>query len=325
MVGITIFDMVEGQQLIEHALMNNKNGEFVIHFNDPNALFLQYMAKGLIDEALPLIPQLSLNYHAMIHTPEGLEPLIDILIKYNVTNHNLDILKKNYHQVLRQQGVSIEIWETVQLLQNLHPQQALDYLIAHNHMVNIFDEYHNKRILDYAKESMDDSVFVQYFSDPTHLLLQYVASGKKMQPPHSIDESLILYTTDGLYQIEGIPFGQGGWGDVHRAHYYKMQNGQVNKSDPLAIKVLSLGKATENEYNCLKDAYPQHFFEQFNQDNIAYLVMTLFSGVPLDSYLLNFSELLLSERYHIASELLAELMKIHQQQVTHHDAKPKNI
>ena len=142
-----------------------------------------------------------------------------------------------------------------------------------------------------------------------------------------VTDPTLLHTSTGFYKLNPIPIGKGGWGNVYEAEHYSLHQGKLVVSPKLAIKQMPEHQSSllEKEKVLFQKTYPEQHFELFTKDNHAYLAMPLFAGVPLDKYLLQQGSLSLQERQRMGIELLADLNHIHQNGVTHHDIKPKNI
>ena len=143
-----------------------------------------------------------------------------------------------------------------------------------------------------------------------------------------ITDPTVLRTATGFYKLNPTAIGKGGWGSVYAAKHYSLdQDGSLIVSPPLAIKKMSGAHAAtilDKERLLFNSAHSDKFFERFTKDGQEYLAMPLFSGVPLDKYLLSHNELTLKERQLMAVELFTDLTRIHENDVTHHDIKPKN-
>ncbi len=139
--------------------------------------------------------------------------------------------------------------------------------------------------------------------------------------------STIFHTATGMYKTHSVPLGQGGWGGVYAARHYASSESGIKISTPLAIKMMSSRNqlAMNREAEMFKQAYPEGHFEQFNKNETAYLAMPLFSGVPLDKYLIENLELSKTSRHEIATSLLECLNSIHKHEVIHNNIKPKNL
>ncbi len=142
-----------------------------------------------------------------------------------------------------------------------------------------------------------------------------------------IKDSRILSTSKGVYQLNPIPIGQGGWGSVYSAYHYSLVNKQVTISQPLAIKKMSRQHSAmlEKEQQLFQKAYPDQHFERFETKKYSYLAMPLFSGVQLDKYLCSHPNLSIQERQLMAIGLLTDLLHLHQTGITHNNLKPQNI
>ena len=136
----------------------------------------------------------------------------------------------------------------------------------------------------------------------------------------------IFHAALGFYKRNLTPIGKGGWGSVYSAQHYSLEEGKIVVSPPLAIKQMPIHQAAilDKEHLLFQKAYPEQQFERFSKGRHAYLAMPLFTGVPLDKYLLSHSDLPLKTRQLMAVELLKDLQQIHGNGITHHDIKPKN-
>ncbi len=139
----------------------------------------------------------------------------------------------------------------------------------------------------------------------------------------------ILLTETGFYQLNPAKIGKGGWGDVHAARHYSLNNGDVQISHPVAIKQVGANQAVSMDKECrlFETAHPEKHFARFEKGRKSYLAMPLFSGVPLDEHLLSHhgAAIRSGERQLMAVELFNDLKNIHEHGVTHNDIKPKNI
>ena len=144
----------------------------------------------------------------------------------------------------------------------------------------------------------------------------------------SASDPSVWVTSTGFYKVNSTPLGAGGWGSVYAAQYHS--HGGVVGGQPCAIKQMKEqhdhSAILDKEHVLFQKAYPDQHFERFSKDNNACLSMPLFSGIPLDQYLLSRGDdLSQGARQLMAAELLTDYLNHMQVNgVTHHDIKPKN-
>ena len=131
--------------------------------------------------------------------------------------------------------------------------------------------------------------------------------------------------TNGFYIKVDESLNCGGWGSVYLVRQYTLIEDILNISQPMAMKVIQYNGGPNNEISCFQQVYPDGHYDQWLESNYLYLVMPLFAGIRLDTYLKQHDELSQPERYTIIRELFKNLKHIHQQGVTHNDLKPQNM
>jgi len=137
----------------------------------------------------------------------------------------------------------------------------------------------------------------------------------------------ILSSSKGIYHLNLAPIGKGGWGYVYAATHYALVDGQVQVTEPLAIKAMQGNRIIQLGKECavFEKVHPNRHFEVFEQGNYSYLAMPSFKGVSLWDYFHSHSTLAPEQRYHMAKELLIDLEQMHAKGITHNDLKTKNI
>ncbi|CAM2987605.1 serine/threonine-protein kinase [Legionella worsleiensis] len=208
-------------------------------------------------------------------------------------------------------------------LKKITPQERQRYYSA---LARVMENNPNLIANEYILDSLSREANIVLPKIPPLLTASKAREFLQSENFHKAD-STIFHTATGIYKTHSVPLDQGGWGSVYAARHYSSSESGIKISTPLAIKMMSSRNqlAMNKEAELFKQAYPEGHFEQFNKNDTTYLAMPLFSGVPLDKYLMENLELSKTSRHEIATSLLECLNSIHKHGVIHNDIKPKNL
>ncbi|NDH08771.1 MAG: hypothetical protein EBY16_04020, partial [Gammaproteobacteria bacterium] len=115
---------------------------------------------------------------------------------------------------------------------------------------------------------------------PKDFLFSEALARRILEGKELVTHPTILSSSKGIYHLNLDPIGIGGWGNVYAAKQYALVDGQVQVTEPLAIKDMKGNRMSQLWKECavFEKAHPGEHFEVFEQDHRSYLAMPLYKG-----------------------------------------------